>query len=46
MFPEGINPAQLIKEASVLLSKELLLMKGPFGANLFKGVSNMPVLAM
>ena len=46
LFPDGINPAQFIKESRMLPMKEPLFMTGPLGANLFKGTPNTPVLAM
>ena len=45
LFPDEINPAQVIKESCVLPMKEPLFVTGPSGANLFKGTPNTPVLA-
>ena len=46
LFPDEINLAQFIRESYVLYRKESLFMTGPSGANLFKGTTNMPLLAM
>ena len=46
LFPDGFTPAEFIDGVIELPSCEFLILSGQGGANLFKGLTNTPVLAL
>ena len=46
IFPDGVNPAEFVKEIKELPRIEGLFIEGHSGCNLFKGIPNTPVMAL
>ena len=46
LFPDGFTPADFVGGVIELPNSDTLILSGHFGANLFKGLPNTPVLAL
>ena len=46
LFPDGVMPAEFVKEYMELPCTETLILPGQLGTSLFKGLPNTPVLAL